>query len=792
MKQLVSINLTTRTAKDWTPPTLTFGESLTLALRFTKNSGGLEIDAPLDVSSLKASIGAVDERPAGGTFAIKIGNSPADADNTSSALVFNTSANNLADQLNAVAAHAPYGTARVVAADGSWLIFFGDESVQVPLTVVNNGLWPVSFGRINAWQVDGKWVHELRLTQAPVAFTSSHDVVLPPQPEITRIQGGGAETSYSWNEIQQLYVPPEFIGAYIIKRGYGKTVQLSRDDGIDAIETALQVLGTDCWKVTLPLSNKVSIEFVGDYAGLSQDLLVTQVEQAPAGDLTFTLALDRAELAAMLRRDAAVTLPLEIRVAGTDDGGFSGEICALVLDVTINRPVTWPDLEEWPTIDWLRPLSPKTYVPFGSDNVLTGQRFYQQVVGDGEVTEWAIATGLGSEAVFVFGRENHSGGRQLVDGTDFRATIDSGNQVTVTALTGAPATGAWVFLVIAAQSVASWANDLTVTVPQVVTGGGYPSLAAFMDDIGSRVTTLETILPSVGPAAVATQASGIVIQLLPTSHLMFWKGAAADEAAAFAKDGVVTARAPMMLPAVHDASATVYPSGDLPTPEVGGLWQNTTGSTIDLGRGVRGGRVLEDGFFGSDGRALYAVDRAGATNSYFPTGFEHELFRIFVNERMLRLKRTLDVQFGLGLRLINATSNAQWTLVIERGTAPSQVSPATTAMNLENIEWEAVPCLSQRLILTQNRQTHGFGCRINRALALVGSSYVDTITMDTMSYGVWDGANSLAPTDANFALRARLVQFDTENALASDARGWLAVELIGPSDDVPDPQAKIS
>ena len=782
MKQLVSLNLTTRTAKDWTPPELTFGESLTLALRFYKNTEGSEIEATLDVSSLKASIGAVDARPAGGQFAIKIGTAPSGGTNTTAALDFNIPASNLKSALNAVAAHATYGDARVVFTSDSWLIFFGDQSQQVPLTVVNNGMWPVSYGRINAWQVDGKWVHELRLTQAPVAFTSSHDVVLPPAPEISRLQAGGSDASTYWNEIQQLYIPPEFRGAYLVKMGYAKTTLLSRDDGIDTIQTALQALGANCFKVTLPLSNKPAIEFIGDYAGLSQDLLIAQVEQAPAGDLTFTLALDRAELAAMLRTEASVTLPLEIRIVGTDDGGFAGELVALTLDVTINRPVIFPELEERPVIDWLRPTSPKSYIPFGSDNILTGQHYYRHPVGDGMATEFAVAHGLASEDVFVVVRENASGGRQLVDGTDFSATIDSDSQVTVTALAGAPATNAWAVIVVSAQSVAAWASGLTVTVPQVVAGGGYPALAAFMDDIGSRVTTLEGILPSTGPGATTTQASGIDIALPETKDILFFKGTAAELKAAFGDTGAdasLLGRAPLLLPAVHDASSTAHASGTMPAPAADTVWQNTTGATLAMGRGIYGGNVPDDGFFASDGRILYAVDHSGTSTSYFPTGFDRELFRIFVNEKMLCINRTLDVEFGLALQLLAATSNAQWMLVIEHGSAPSQSSPATTAMNLENIEWEAVPLLAQRLILTGNRQTHSFGARIKRSLV----SSADTITADTLLYGIWSGANSLAPATANFALRARLVQFDTENALASDARAWVAYEIIGATKD---------
>ena len=789
MKQLVSINLTTRTAKDWAPPELTFGESLTLALRFYKNTEGAEIDAELEVSSLKASIGRVDARPSGGMFSVKIGTDPDAPTNTSALVENNVQAAKLAAALNATEACATYGTASVAATNGSWIITFGDQADQVPLSVVNNSLSPVSYGRVYAWQVDGKWVHELRLTQAPVAFTSSHETSLPPSPEITRIQAGGSDPSatYFWNEIQQLYVPAEFRGTYILKKGYAKTAQLSRDDDASAIQDALQALGADCFNVTLPLSNKPTIEFVGDYSGITEDLLGVEVEQAPAPDIAFTVTLDRAELAVMLRSEESVTLPLEIRINGTDDSGFSGEICAMSLDVVIRRPVIFPELEEVPALNLLRPYSPKTYIPFGAANVLTGQHYYPATVGDGEAASFVIAHGLDSEAVFVFARLNVSGGRQLIDGTDFSVTIDNANQVTVAALGEAPATDAWTVIVMSAATVAAWANDLTVTVPQVIAGGGYPSLKDFMDDIGGRVTALESVLPSTGVAATASQASGIEITLPQTKEVMFFKG---DSTKAFGTDGVdatALGRAPMMLPAVHDASVTAYLSGALPAPAADTVWQNTTGAAFSLGRGIHGGVVADDGYFASDGRSLYAADRSGSTTSYFPTGFERELWRIFVNDKMLRVNRVLDVQFGLALQLINATSNAQWLLVIEKGTAPEDTTPSTPATNLQNIVWDAEPILSQRLILTGNRQTHGFGTRIKRSVVTLA----DTITLDTMLYGVWEGNDEAAPAAANFALRARLIQFDTENALASDARGWVAYEIIG-ADSGSAPKATIA
>jgi len=771
MKQLVSVNLTTRTAKDWTPPELTFGESLTLALRFFKNSDGQEIEAPLTITSLKASIGLVDARPTGGKYAIKIGTAPASGSNTTNLLDATVRASDLAAKLNAVDAHSTYGTARVIETAGSWLIFFGDQSQQVPMTVVGNGLWPISYARVHAWQVDGKWVHELRLVQAPVAFTSSHDIVLPPAPEITRIQAGGATETFTWNEIQQLYVPPEFRGAYILKRGYGKTTQLSRDDGTDAILAALQALGANDFKVTLPLSNKPTIEFIGDYAGAEQDLLVVQVMQAPAGDLTFTLALDRAELASMLRRDGTVTLPLEIRIVGTDDGGFSGELVALVLPVTIKSPVIFPELEETPTIDLLRPYSATTYVPYGANNELVGGRYYRAIIGDGEMSEFVIATGLNSEDVFVVGRENHSGGRQLAQGVDFSVTIDGDNQVTVTSLVGPPAANGWIFFTIGAQSTAQWASDLTVTVPQVIAGGGYPALPAFMDDIGARVVRLEALIPSTFAGVASTTAgTGMSIVLPDTAEVLNYRGATAVIDKGALDPTKLPAHAPYLLPAIHDASLDALP---VPLPAASGnagkVYTAGADTLIPGAGGIRSATVASGGLVGCDGRALYPVAAAPGTNSYHPTAFERELYDLPINDKMLPVGSTLLVEWGVLLQLVNANCKARWVLVVDLGTFVSDTSPSPVGLNLAQVQWSSTPIFTQPIDLSSEPMTHSFGIRIKRN--------ADAIALDQARYGRYLGNNDAAPTTANFSLRARLANFDTENV--ANPRGWLFYAIVG-------------
>lgn len=773
MKQLVSVNLTSKSA-DWTPPEMFYGETLTLALRFFRTTEGVDVETALTVDSFVASIGSVDEPPRGGKFGLKIGPAAASPTNTTDLVDAAGTATALRTAINDTAAAAAYGVARVVAVDGSWLIFFGDGTEQVPLEVVNNGLWPISFGRVSAWQVDGKWVHELRLIQTPVAMTSSHDVALPPQPTVTRIRAGGAEGTFEWNEIQELYVPPDFRGAYILKKGFGKTTLLSREDDIEAIQTALQALGADCFKVTLPLSQRPTIEFVGDYRGSSHDLLVAEVKQSPPGDLTFSVVLDRAELGAALRVQEAVTLPLEIRVVGTDDAGFEGELVALHLPVILRRPVIWPFLAERPAIDWLRPFSPKTYVPFGANQTLTGNKFYTAVVGDGEGNEFVIATGLGGEMIHVFGRENFSGGRQLVHGVDFAVTIDSDNQITVMALGDPPAADGWVITAVSAQTIAEWANDLTVTVPQVVAGGGYPSLPDYMDDTSERLETLESlILPGTPPAVANSKLVGMVTVIPEISEILQWRGTAEEMAALFTKEGVDAAKLPSrkptsMLPAVHNATPTDPLPDPLPAVDAGEVWVAAARTLIPGGGGIRSSYVENDGFVASDGRILYPAIRAGTTNSYYPAAFERTLFAMTINDQMMALNRTVEILWGVQVQLVHASCKAQWVLSLELGSFAAETEPATLDLNLEAVEW-AAPVFSQAIVLSPLAQSHFFGLRILRA--------VSELKLDQQRYGNWTPNNAAAPASANFAIRARLTHFDTENR--NDPRGYVAWRLIG-------------
>ena len=790
MRSLIYSNLTTRKpATDDTGgalafPSLVGGQQWTIGVRFTEKVEGTYGETFPDIHSIRASMGNLDARPETGGWKLQVGSGGSTGSNTTGNLNWSEPADRVKTALKALSGGT--NDYEVEWDSGSYIVYRTGGG-QILLTPRGNTLRPVSMVRIREYQVDGAYRYDVRLIQAPIAFTDSAEQVLPKKPYIETVVDGGTDASgtYFQNEVQNLIIPADFRGAFYLTRGSNRTQLLSEADGAEEIQTALNaMLATEGGTVTVTNpqtsggAGVARMVFGGTLSGVDIAPLgiTAPAEGTPPGDWTFTLDLNRWEVWAALRALPQIAVPFELEIAvyldPADHSAGTKVVKCWSEPVTITRPLMWEGLAAAQNIDWLRPPSPKDYVPFSLSQVLTGQQqAFSSVIGNGSLTSFVIDHNLASELCQVIVCENSRPGRLLRD-NEYSVSLTSNNSVTVSGFASTPTAGQYAVYVVAIGPESVFQSH-THTIGQIT------GLQNILDDLTGRVTTLEKILPSTGPSANTTQASGIEIALPETQEILFFRG---DVKAVFGLNGADSAKLgypPMLLPAVHKSSATSYTTGDLPAVAADSLWQNNSGSVLEMGGGIYGGRVATSGFFASDGRALYAADRSGTTTSYFPTGFERELWRIFVNDKMLRLNRTLDVRFGLALQLLKATSNAQWMLVIEKGTAPSDTSPSTPATNLQNITWAASPILAQRLILTGNRQTHSFGTRIKRALV----STVDTLTLDTLLYGVWDGNNSAAPSAPNFALRARLIQFDTENALASDARGWIACEIIGADKD---------
>lgn len=767
MKTLLTANISTKTVTEgdntWEPPEFVFDESFTIALRLQQSINGQLVEWDEDVDKLRAMIGLVDARPDAGDFALQIGPGPQTAANTTAALTNDCTAAAMQAAINAKPSVVlVYGMAKVSKRGGSWQIQFGAGPQTVPMKVVNNTLFPVSFGRVSSFAIDGAWVQKVRLIQATVAVTETDERILPPAPTVERTIAGGTTDGHSWNEVQALYVPPDFRATFVLKSGaIARTGELSREDSAETIQSLLEeVLGAGNVKVSNSAPFTARIEYIGALAGATQPVLEVIPVNVPPGDLTFTVALDKEELATLLMVQERVILPLEVRIFPVVGKPF----VAFRQSVTIVRPVQWPEMALVPNIDWLRVPSPKDYQPVSPDTVLTGQQYYPVVRGNGVATVFVVDHPLATDIVKVWVIENTSNGRQLVDGTDFAVRIVDANSVEVTALTGAPALNAWRIIVMSAQTVAAFAAGLNIEIAQV------NGLQAILDAINAAIAELQTYVPTNPPALPATSGDAFNVELPDVREvypIRFTAGASFETAAQLS-----ALKARPLLPAVHDASviAVTLP---LPPPESveGAVLFNDTDSDIEIpGGGGRPPRIIKpDEFIASDGRFLYGATRDAATTSYYPTDFERRLAFLTINAKQFLPGKIFAFDFQLLLQLLAANTSAQYVLKIDVGALPSQSTPATTGVNLQDVVWNPTPVLSERILFgsVSNKQT--FGCEFVRAADGL------TITGNKILFGVKQ-ATAVVPASAEFALRARLDQFDLENS-APDPRGLVSLSV---------------
>jgi hypothetical protein len=232
-----------------------------------------------------------------------------------------------------------------------------------------------------------------------------------------------------------------------------------------------------------------------------------------------------------------------------------------------------------------------------------------------------------------------------------------------------------------------------------------------------------------------------------------------------------------LLPAMHKSAATTFSDPELPPSPTSGTVYQSTGTPdviIPSGFGLRGSRLKTGEYAAYLERSAdlpgqwYRVTRSGSTTSYFPTDLAEELFRIELNDAMLSLGGVFTVQFTLDLGIVAGNVTAQTRILIEHGTASSQSTPSTPAANLDTVTWNGTPLLNQEIKLTGTRQLHAFGARVSRSASNV-------VTAEQLKYLTWATAGS-SPASANFYLRARLCEFDTENAIA-DPRGYFYLAM---------------
>lgn len=761
-------------------PKLIQGDDLTLSLRLTQQVSGSTLEVSRVVHGLKATLGRVDTRPADGAVKLRLGAA------ITPTIAFNATAQQVADALNTLSTlTTPQKPVAVTLREGSYLIQTADGT-RLDLTVGDNSLWPMSFARIREFEFDGKWMHELRFIQAPVAFINAFARAVPAAPKITEVQQGGSNGTLKWNEVQKLYVPPQFRGNYQIRRGFAKSTLLSLEDGPDEIKAAIASLAeTDGeFIVTNPLPNSAHIEFSGSMEGQAWPMLEVAVVDAPEGDLTFTLSLNTEELDTLLRgtppasgtTSPEVKLPFEVEAVVEDefDSNTLHTITLLRAEVTVQSELTWEELANYPAIDWLRPPLPRDYVPVTQDQIAVGGQHTRVVLGDGTHREFAVVHNLNEDGLHVTLRENKINGRQLNAAEDYSLVFNDADSLTITVTGDPPANGA-LALIISTASSRSVFQAHTHSIGQIV------GLQAIIDNLGSRVQTLESVVAiNAATAEAGATPDEVVAQwTLPSIAEVYPLRIKLDKIESIGGiDQTKLPRAGGLFAAVHAANVETLV---LPVPNpavgfIGRVFQNQSGASVILNGALahRSVTLLAGEFAACDGRIWYRVSRYGSEKSFYPTDFDRELFVIAVNDKQLRQKKKLDAQFSIEVAVLKSNTQAQWVVVIEHGAFSTDTNPATTGVNLKDVEWNAVPILSQRLILTSDPVVHTFGCRIARSITVVSGVAQDTLTTTRILYGGEEGATG--PTTANFALRARLVRFDTEDH-QSDPRGF--VGLLG-------------
>lgn len=745
MQALAFVNLTTRTLNSTaggsalTLPELVQGDEIRLGLRFTEQIEGATTEVQRTLHSLRASIGLVDARPTGGTFQLSVNGNAA-----GSPLSFDATAAQVQTALDAVYTSAVTVTAK----DGSWLVDVANATeADLEITGTSVDLEPSCHVRVRSYLVGSKKRHEIRLISSPFAATSTFANILPAQPEVIRIQEGGSDATTTWDEIQALKVSPYFRGTYQLRRGYKRSGELSIEDGAEEIQDAIAKLADEdgTFTVTNPANNTAHITFGGSMGGISQELLEVEVFSAPPGDPTFVLNLNTAELADALRATDTITtavLEVEMTIEDENDPDTLYTITPIRVPVRIIRELNWEGLETAANIDWLRPPHGRTYIPFTEDQIITGSQHYVTPIGDGVNTDFSISHNLGTRDVHVTVRRNDLDGEIVQPPLLFAG---SENSIDLSFAPDVPTANEYVVSITTAGPVSAFQAH-THTVEQI------NGLQLILDDLGSRVETLETLVVAAGPGNTDTTTAAMQMRV--------------DEINVAIPAGSSATTRPSLLGSINDATVeSVAPPLASAESLAGQVKQLTADWTIPAGKNRRAWPVKAGGYIASNGNVLYEVAKRG--NSYYPVEFEHDIFMVWIASEMLTAKRTLNLTAKPVLQLLGNT-RAQYMLEVAFGTV--QEDSGSSFTNIASIDW-AAPIIQQRIILSSTIVEHPFGL-------VVKSDSSNERTATATMYG--RTVNATAPTSNAFAIRARLTAFDAENKI--NPRG--SISLTAKAEDI--------
>ena len=760
-----------------TLPTVVQGDTFTLAVRLTETSNNTTTVTAPSIYSARLSYGPVDVAPTAGTFKVLVNAV------TSSAITLGSTAASVAAILNTISAATGWS---VTEDQGSYIVGrTANWTTTSGITIVQNELIPDSFVRVTSYSANNTFYQELRPMQSPLAYTSAFGLIVPPAPTITRVVTGYSDstTGVFVNEVQRLYIPPAFDTTYQIYRGTARTALLSKDDGATEIEAALMqgcvtVGAGEIFLVTNPQNYTADIEFAGAMSGATHSLLTVAVPISPQGDVTFDLDLNTQGMLAALRGDFEVTHPLTCEIGinyGTVATPNVQYVTVFQQNLTVQADGAWTGLAAAQRINWLNPPQPVNYIPFTTDQVITGiQSFTAVVTGAGP---WTIAHNLGTEAIHVTLRENISSGYLLGNENDYTVQTATSQSVIVAKVSGTVPTAGWAVMISSAGPTSVFQAH-THTIAQVV------DLQDTLNALGTRLTTLENVLPNgvgiINQSGVNT--TPLTMTIPAHSEVLFTQ----DIEKAWGDMGIDQTKLPLRGPSLlRSFSGLADNSNILTVPTVSGAFIYSGGIELPPMGYIPGDTVPPSGIVIYDEGRIYQGRQDGDNKTYYPVPYEVELFRIPVNANQFRVGRTLEVKFGLIAQML-AKTDAQWRVVIDAANLSEVTSPSPQGMNISSADYNQNKLMDHRIMLTQTLVPHILGVRLVRSLS--GENIV--ITADKNIYGTYESTIG-APAGASFILRARLMNFDIANT-ADDVRGWVGYALKGVENDTISGEVKVT
>jgi hypothetical protein len=711
----------------------------------------------------------VDVAPTAGTFKVRVNAV------TSSAITLGSTAASVAAILNTISAATGWS---VTEDQGSYIVGrTANWTTTSGITIVENNLIPDSFVRVTSYSANNTFYQELRPMQSPLAYTSAFGLIVPPAPTITRVVTGYSDsvTGVFVNEVQRLYIPPAFDTTFQIYRGTARTALLNKDDGAVEIEEALTqgcvtVGAGEEFLVTNPQDYTADIEFGGSMGGFTHDLLSVSVPISPQGDVTFDLDLNTQGMLAALRGDYEITHPLTCEIGinyGTVTTPNVQYVTVFQQNMTVQADGAWTGLAAAQGINWLNPPQPVNYIPFTTDQVITGiQSFTAVVTGTGP---WTIAHNLGTEAIHVTLRENISSGYLLANENDYTVQTATSQSVIVAKVSGTVPTSGWAVMISSAGPTSVFQAH-THTIAQVV------SLQDQLNSLSNRLAVVEDILPATGISSSSSVTQPYEILVAARQSVLFTNGlgtwTATDNILQISS--VPSVQAPQLLEALSVTVGTA-PSTALPTvTTVDIVRAYTSGLNILVPRiGLIPGARLPSGtaYIGAESTRglVYQVDNYSSGRTFYSKAYEASLFEIPINEKLFRAGTSAKLQWNLNVQSKAANATAQWYCIVDVGTITTVSSPATQTGNISDITWNSTPILSQQLIVTGEPVKHGMGVEI----LATSATQMDA---NYMSYGIWASATTGKPSSRNFILRGRLANFDVVDS-QGDARGWVGYAM---------------